>query len=83
MRMHVMSLPKLESITAVIVRGNRDCISVLGTLLKCAPALQALKVDAEDLMKSMDNIAFFTYLLGLQRDYPNVKISLTCPHILV
>lgn len=83
MRMHVMSLPKLESITAVIVRGNRDCISVLGTLLKCAPALQVLKVDAEDLMKSMDNIAFFTYLLGLQRDYPNVKISLTCPHILV
>lgn len=78
-----MTLPKLENITAVIGWGNTDCISVLGTLLKCAPALQTLRIDAEELKKSMDNVLFFTNLLGLQRDYPQVKISLVCPHILV
>lgn len=83
MRMHTMSLPRLESITAVIGCGNRDCISVLDTLLKCAPVLVSLKIDAEELRKSMDNSSFFTDLLGLQRAYPHVIITLTCPHILV
>jgi hypothetical protein len=83
MRMHTMTLPKLENISAVVGCGNNDCISVLGTLLKCAPALQTLRIDAEELRKSMDNVMFFTNLLGLQRDYPQVKISLACPHILL
>jgi hypothetical protein len=83
MRMHSMTLPKLENITTVIGWGNTDCISVLGTLLKCAPALQTLRIDAEELKKSMDNVLFFTNLLGLQRDYPQVKVSLVCPHILL
>ncbi|KAG0595745.1 hypothetical protein M758_UG193500 [Ceratodon purpureus] len=83
MRMHTMTLPRLENISAVVGCGNNDCISVLGTLLKCAPALQTLRIDAEELRKSMGNIMFFTNLLGLQRDYPHVKISLVCPHILI
>ncbi|KAG0573450.1 hypothetical protein KC19_VG179600 [Ceratodon purpureus] len=83
MRMHTMTLPRLEIITAVVGCGNNDCISVLDTLLKCAPALQTLRIDAEKLRKSMDNVMFFTNLLKLQRDYPHVKISLVCPHILV
>lgn len=83
MRMHTMTLPKLENISAVVGCGNNDCISVLGTLLKCAPALQTLRIDAEELRKSMDNVKFFTNVLGLQRDYSQVKISLICPDILI
>ncbi|XP_024375178.1 F-box/LRR-repeat protein At4g14103 isoform X2 [Physcomitrium patens] len=83
MRMHAMTLPRLENIVVVIGCGNNDCISVIATLLKCAPALQTLRIDAGQLRKSMDNVMFFTNLLGLQRNYPQVKVSLVCPQTLV
>lgn len=83
MRMHAMVLPRLENIMVVISCGNNNCISVLVSLLKCAPALRILRIDAENLRKSMDNVMFFSNLLGLQRDYPQVKVSLACPQTLL
>lgn len=78
-----MSLPRLESLSVVVGCGSHSCILVLSTLLKCAPILHTLTIDAEDLRKSMDNITFFTDILGLQRDHPHVKVTLVCPNSLV
>jgi hypothetical protein len=78
-----MSLPRLESLSVVVGCGSHSCILVLSTLLKCAPMLHTLTIDAEDLRKSMDNITFFTDVLGLQRDHPHVKVTLVCPNSLV
>ncbi|KAJ7300238.1 hypothetical protein O6H91_06G023400 [Diphasiastrum complanatum] len=76
-------LPKLEDVTAVVHFGNIGCVAVLAALLKYSTSLKTLQINARKMNKSMGNEAFFTNVLHLQKEYPQVTISLSCPECLI
>lgn len=78
-----MSLPLLEDITVVVTCGSEHCITVLGIFLRCSSSLKTLRINAEPLENSTENLKFFTHVLALQRSYPCVEIMLTCPNSLL
>lgn len=65
MWMYVMVFFRLENIMVVISCGNNNCIFVLVFFLKCVLVLWIFRIDVENLRKSMDNVMFFSNLLGL------------------
>eukprot|EP00249_Psilotum_nudum_P012123 c23591_g1_i1 orf=298-1599(+) len=78
-----LCLPRLEEITVIVIYGNEDCIAILGALLKCSASLMTLRINAELLENSTENVMFFTHVLALQRSYPFVEITLDCPDCLM
>lgn len=77
--MRKVSLPVLEEITVAVTRGDKHCITVLSLFLRCSSSLKRLCVNAELLENCAENVAFFTSVLALQRNYVHVEILLICP----
>lgn len=74
-----LSLPHLEDITVMVTCGNEHCIAVLEIFLKCSSSLKFIRINAGPLGNSPENVMFFTWILRLQRTYPDVMITLACP----
>ncbi|KAH7276929.1 hypothetical protein KP509_39G027000 [Ceratopteris richardii] len=78
-----LSLPMLEDLTVAVTRGNKQCITILASFLRCSSSLKRLHVNAESLENCAENVSFFTHMLALQRSYLHVEILLTCPNSLL
>eukprot|EP00271_Cylindrocystis_brebissonii_P003973 TRINITY_DN15273_c0_g2_i1.p1 TRINITY_DN15273_c0_g2~~TRINITY_DN15273_c0_g2_i1.p1 ORF type:complete len:436 (+),score=65.80 TRINITY_DN15273_c0_g2_i1:927-2234(+) len=72
-----LRLLRLRSAHIAYDSGDKMCVEIFTGLLKCAPALKALEADARGLERV--NLSFFSDILQLQRDYPQVKFSLPSP----
>lgn len=74
-----MTLPVVVDITVVMNNGNEHCTTVLGIFLKCSRSLKTLRIKAEPLENTFENLSFFTRVLALQRNYPQVEIAFGLP----